>query len=247
MTQNTRLSKLSPIVFAVALFPLLGGCAFTARGVIRPPRIAIVAHVPPPPTGRIVVRAGGSSRVGTVRTTPPPAPSVSESTIDISAAAPAITVEAGSNGEVWDGITLGEALAPVTVAYAPPPPPSTTVATIPAPRRGFIWVSGHQFWAGSYWTWRPARWARELPGHVYIAPNYDSNRRVWIQGHWAEAATDDTTTLNTRPRPPRPQDLLPAPRPTLETNYEAPRPTTSFDAHVEAELNARVTASAGIR
>ena len=60
-------------------------------------------------------------------------------------------------------------------------PPAARYEAVPAPRRGYLWASGHWQWNANRnrHTWTVGYWERARPGYVFQAPQ-------WVErdGHW---------------------------------------------------------------
>src|SRR5689334_10417298 len=64
---------------------------------------------------------------------------------------------------------------------APPPPP--VYYAPPAPRPGFVWVSGYYYPVGARYVWRQGYWTRPpYAGAVWVGPRYEGRR--YYNGYW---------------------------------------------------------------
>ena len=55
----------------------------------------------------------------------------------------------------------GQVAAPVAYVEVEEEPPPPQVVVMPAPRPGFIWVTGRWEWRGGRYQWRDGFWERE--------------------------------------------------------------------------------------
>jgi hypothetical protein len=206
---NTKTTMMSLATLAI-LLPLASGCAVTARGVFAPPTVSIRATLPMPPT--VVVTAAAPTVVASAVTTP------------------AVIVPPD------DGIELGapQNVYEVAVDVAPPPAPSIVVTT-PAPRRGFVWVTGHYSWNGRRWVWNGGSWIREHAGQIWVAPRYEASRRIWIRGHFVTMRSSVTTV---RPMPEPETAPAPAPVTTSSTTSSSASASAGFHIGFSAEAHA---------
>jgi hypothetical protein len=69
------------------------------------------------------------------------------------------------------------------VAVAPPAP---QVAVEPAPRAGYVWVSGYWVWNGNRYVWTGGRWVAERPGYHWAPAHWVEVDGAWrfVRGHW---------------------------------------------------------------
>lgn len=72
----------------------------------------------------------------------------------------------------------------VNVQFGAPPPMRREA--VPAPRHGYLWVSGYWEPRGHRHVWRPGHWVRARPGYVYRQPNWAQHggRWDWNPGRW---------------------------------------------------------------
>lgn len=72
----------------------------------------------------------------------------------------------------------------VNVQFGAPPPMRREM--VPAPRHGYVWVSGYWEPRGHRHVWRPGHWVRARPGYVYRQPQWvqHGGRWDWRPGRW---------------------------------------------------------------
>lgn len=80
-------------------------------------------------------------------------------------------------------LAQAEVIVNVVVDVAPPALPYEEV---PAPRYGYLWVSGYWDWSGSEYSWREGYWLAERIGFVYQTPYWYSGSGGWYRrpGGW---------------------------------------------------------------
>ena len=99
------------------------------------------------------------------------------------------------NGALIAGMALGtgcvvrahgQVAAPVAYVEVEEEPPPPQVVVMPAPRPGFVWVSGRWVWGGGRYQWRDGYWERERSGYVYEQGRWERRGRghVWVDGTW---------------------------------------------------------------
>jgi hypothetical protein len=66
-------------------------------------------------------------------------------------------------------------------------PPVDPGEAMPAPRPGFVWITGHWWWRGR-WEWVPGRWEAERPGFVWAPGRWEKHEKHhrWVEGHWEQ-------------------------------------------------------------
>ena len=81
------------------------------------------------------------------------------------------------------------ASAQIIVRIAPPPPRAESV---PAPRRGSIWVPGHWDWRNPQHVWVGGTWVRERRGYSYNQPQWVERNGRWqmTRGNWRRGDRD---------------------------------------------------------
>ncbi|MGZ3722904.1 MAG: YXWGXW repeat-containing protein [Bdellovibrionales bacterium] len=74
----------------------------------------------------------------------------------------------------------------VTEEVVTTPPPQVIVETVPAPRPGFLWISGYWGWHENRHHWYGGHWEHSHPGHVWIQPRWAAHGHGWHLegGHW---------------------------------------------------------------
>lgn len=81
---------------------------------------------------------------------------------------------------VFVGIGVGPAYGPRPYVAAPPP---RVAYVAPAPRPGYVWISGYYYPVGARRVWRPGYWVRPPHPHaVWVAPRYYHGR--YFAGFW---------------------------------------------------------------
>jgi hypothetical protein len=80
----------------------------------------------------------------------------------------------------------GRVAAPVAYVEIEEEPPPPQVVVVPAPRAGFIWVSGRWVHHGGRYHWRDGYWERERVGYFYEQGRWERRGRghVWVEGSW---------------------------------------------------------------
>lgn len=71
-------------------------------------------------------------------------------------------------------------------------PPALRHETVPAARRGYVWVPGYWDWQGRRHVWHQGSWVRSRQGHAYAQPTWvERDGRWYIQrGHWTRRDRD---------------------------------------------------------
>jgi WXXGXW repeat (2 copies) len=73
--------------------------------------------------------------------------------------------------------------SPPPVAYIAPPVVPMLTYIAPIPGRGYVWVAGYWYPAGSQWYWHSGYWARlPYPGAYWVPPRYHAGRFYF--GYW---------------------------------------------------------------
>jgi hypothetical protein len=93
---------------------------------------------------------------------------------------------AGSLGTV----TAPAVSAVIVVRQAPPAP---RVETVPAARRGHVWVPGHWDWRGKRYVWVKGNYVRERRGYMYDQPAWEERDGKWHRtgGNWRRGNRDN--------------------------------------------------------
>jgi hypothetical protein len=96
-----------------------------------------------------------------------------------------------------------QAAAVISLQVGPPPP---RVERVPAPRRGYIWVSGYHVWQRGGYVWRPGYWVKDRPGYDYVSPGWvqDGPRWVYRPARWDRHAPPPPAARPPAHRPPPP-------------------------------------------
>jgi hypothetical protein len=80
------------------------------------------------------------------------------------------------------GVNLGGFYGGGYYVAAPPPPPPVYYAP-PAPRPGYVWVSGYYYPVGARYEYRAGYWARPPYRNArWYAPRYERGR--YYRGYW---------------------------------------------------------------
>ncbi|MDR7271691.1 hypothetical protein J2X20_004359 [Pelomonas saccharophila] len=89
----------------------------------------------------------------------------------------------------------------VWIRTAPPPPRHEVV---PAPRRGYVWVSGYWGWNGHRHVWHRGGWVKERHGYSYNQPTWVERDGRWEfrRGAWARGDADHDGVPNGADRRP---------------------------------------------
>jgi len=79
--------------------------------------------------------------------------------------------------------TGGGAVGGVWIDVAPPAPKAEPA---PAPRSGYVWVSGRWEYRTGQWKWKRGRWEAVRTGNRWVPGYWDrqGNRYRWVPGHW---------------------------------------------------------------
>jgi hypothetical protein len=86
-------------------------------------------------------------------------------------------------GAVALPVTDAEAKSEIIIRLAPPP---LRHEAIPAPRRGYVWVSGYWNWHRNRHVWVPGTWVRERRGYAYQHHQWVQRGDSWVlnRGRW---------------------------------------------------------------
>lgn len=86
------------------------------------------------------------------------------------------------SGDSWSFNVGGWAAVSVLPNIAPPP----AVEERARPRRGFVWVRGHQEWIDGQYVWMAGHYERQQAGRQWIDGRWDQYRGqwVWTPGAW---------------------------------------------------------------
>lgn len=65
-------------------------------------------------------------------------------------------------------------------------PPVLREEVVPAPRAGYVWVSGYWSWSGREHVWVAGRWERERRGEHWVSDRWEQHGNKWHheEGHW---------------------------------------------------------------
>jgi hypothetical protein len=107
---------------------------------------------------------------------------------------------------------------------APSPPPALPQETPSArPFPDAVWTSGHWYWDGDQWRFKPGAWVARMPGYQFINGYWqqDGDAWYWISGGWARLGSTeveipiDVTSeeVATSQAPPQLQAETPPPAP----------------------------------
>ena len=71
-------------------------------------------------------------------------------------------------------------------AYPTAAPPAAQPEAMPAPRTGFVWVTGNYGWTDGQYEWTAGHWERQKAAQAWIPGQWTqgSDRWVWVDGHW---------------------------------------------------------------
>lgn len=71
-------------------------------------------------------------------------------------------------------------------------PPAAPVEYVPAPRRGYVWVSGYWDWRGHRHHWVRGHWKRHRPGYYYEPARWvhRGGRYHYGAARWRDADRD---------------------------------------------------------
>src|SRR5688572_13241186 len=85
---------------------------------------------------------------------------------------------------VAPGCVLRVTARPAYVVDVDPPPPRAEPR--PAPRAGYVWVSGRWEYQGNNWVWKSGHWQRSRQNYVWVDGHWDrrGNRYHWVEGRW---------------------------------------------------------------
>jgi hypothetical protein len=72
-----------------------------------------------------------------------------------------------------------------TAPYAPPVLPSESPS--PRPFAGAVWTSGHWYWDGGEWRFKPGAWIAPMPGYQFINGYWRQQGHgwQWVSSGWA--------------------------------------------------------------
>jgi hypothetical protein len=139
---------------------------------------------------------------------------------------PKQVIEMPPRGEVIedddDAIVAGD--APVAVMPSPVAAPAVVAPVVPIP--SVVWINGHFERKPDTVEYVPGRWEKPLIGAPrYYAPKYVTRRGrvVWVEGHWAQAATPAVAIA----RPAPVVTARPAPVVTARPVQPAPVPVAT--------------------
>lgn len=81
--------------------------------------------------------------------------------------------------------------APPMAPYAPPELPQD--APTPRPYAGAVWTSGHWFWDGAEWRFKPGAWIAPMPGYQFINGYWrqEGDGYRWISSGWARPGSTE--------------------------------------------------------
>ncbi|PTL85440.1 YXWGXW repeat-containing protein [Vitiosangium sp. GDMCC 1.1324] len=107
---------------------------------------------------------------------------------------------------------------------APSPPPELPAETPTArPFSDAVWTSGHWYWDGNQWRFKPGAWIAKMAGYQFVNGYWqqDGNAWYWVSGGWArpgstqvEIPVDLTNEeVTTAQAPPQLQAETPPPAP----------------------------------
>lgn len=121
-----------------------------------------------------------------------------------------------SNSEFSDAEDWGP-----TAPYAPPELPPEKRP--PRPFADAVWTSGHWYWDGAEWRFKPGAWVAQLPGYQFVNGYWHQDGSVWrwIPGGWARPGSAEVEIplsvteeqLAAREAPPALQVETPPPAP----------------------------------
>ena len=65
-------------------------------------------------------------------------------------------------------------------------PPAPQIEQVPAPRQGYVWITGRWDWAGGRWQWKGGYWQQQQQNRVWVQGKWQNvnNRWMWVEGHW---------------------------------------------------------------
>ena len=93
--------------------------------------------------------------------------------------------------------SLGGLGAPLTAnaaveVYLDSAPPPLRVETVPAARRGYLWVPGHWEARKHRYVWKAGHWEKERHGYHYVEPRWvqADNRWELHRGGWNKGDRD---------------------------------------------------------
>jgi len=83
-------------------------------------------------------------------------------------------------------------------------PPAPRYEVVPAPRHGYVWVSGYWGWNGHRHVWHRGGWVKERRGYVYNQPAWVEHDGRWEfrRGAWARGDNDHDGVPNGADRRP---------------------------------------------
>src|SRR4051812_2764584 len=88
-------------------------------------------------------------------------------------------------------ITIGSALAQVSVGIQIGPPPRPHIMRVHpvAPGPGYVWVDGYYYPVRGRYVWHNGYWTRPpYPGAIWITPRYERGR--FFEGYWSGGNRD---------------------------------------------------------
>ncbi len=81
--------------------------------------------------------------------------------------------------------TAGGRVVPKSTAIVTEtPPPQVLVESVPAPRPGFVWISGYWGWQTHRHYWYPGHWESHRPGYLWIGPRWTPHGHRWAFRIW---------------------------------------------------------------
>ncbi|HVG62581.1 MAG TPA: hypothetical protein VNA24_28715 [Hyalangium sp.] len=81
--------------------------------------------------------------------------------------------------------------APPMAPTAPPALPHESPS--PRPFAGAVWTSGHWFWDGAEWRFKPGAWIAPMPGYQFVNGYWqqDGGGWRWISSGWAQPGSTE--------------------------------------------------------
>ena len=105
--------------------------------------------------------------------------------------------------------SLGLVSAPLTASaaaaiYLNVEPPPARHETVPAPRRGYLWVPGYWNAKGNRHVWQIGHWERQRTGYYFTQPKWTQRDNRWQleRGRWNRGDRDGDGVPNVVDRAP---------------------------------------------